>query len=115
MSEEEAPPCFLCGRPLGARVEWHHPVPKSRGGRETVPVHPRAGRHAPGMAADVRGTSAPVSRCHRAIHRALDNKALARDYASAAALRSHPELERFIAWVARKDPDFHVPTRRGRK
>jgi hypothetical protein len=53
--------------------------------------------------------------CHRAIHRALDNNALARDYVSAAALRSHPELARFIAWVEGKDPDFHAPTRRGRK
>jgi len=94
VSAADAPLCFLCGRPLGTKVEWHHPVPKSRGGRETVPVHPI---------------------CHRAIHRALDNKALARDYASAAALRAHPALARFIAWVERKDPDFHVPTRRGRK
>ena len=94
MSAEEAPICLLCARPLGARVEWHHPVPKSRGGRETVPVHPI---------------------CHRVIHATLDNKALARDYASAAALRAHPELARFIAWVAPKDPDFHVPTRRGRR
>lgn len=94
MSEAETPPCFLCGRPLGTRVERHHPVPRSRGGRETVPVHPV---------------------CHRAIHHALDNKALARDYSTAEALRSHPELERFIAWVEGKDPDFHVPTRRGRK
>lgn len=90
----EAPPCFLCDRPLGERVEWHHPVPRSRGGRETVPVHPI---------------------CHRAIHRALHNKALARDYSSAAALRAHPELARFIAWVEGKDPDFHAPTRRGRR
>lgn len=85
------PPCFLCGRALGRRVEWHHPVPRSRGGRETVPVHPI---------------------CHRAIHSALDNKALQRDYSSADALRAHPELARFVAWVAGKEPDFHVPTRR---
>lgn len=90
----ETPPCFLCGRPLGERVEWHHPVPRSRGERETVPVHPI---------------------CHRAIHRALDNKALARDYSSPAALRAHPELARFVAWVDGKDPDFHVPTKRGRR
>jgi hypothetical protein len=94
VSAEEAPLCFLCARPLGAKVEWHHVVPRSRGGRETAPVHPI---------------------CHRAIHRALDNKKLARDYASAAALRSHPELARFIDWVESKDPDFHVPTRRGRR
>jgi hypothetical protein len=90
---EDAAPCFLCGRPLGRRVEWHHPVPKSRGGRETVPVHPI---------------------CHRAIHRTLDNKELERVYASADALRAHPELARFIAWVANKEPDFHAPTRRPR-
>jgi hypothetical protein len=87
----EGEPCFLCGRALGRRIEWHHPIPKSRGGRGTVPVHPV---------------------CHRAIHQALDNKALARDFASADALRAHPELARFIAWVADKPPDFHVPTRR---
>jgi hypothetical protein len=87
----EGEACFLCGRALGRRTEWHHPIPKSRGGRGTVPVHPV---------------------CHRAIHRALDNKALARDFASAAALREHPELARFIAWIADKPPDFHVPTRR---
>jgi hypothetical protein len=91
LSEAESPPCFLCGRPLGRKVEWHHPVPKSRGGRETVPVHPI---------------------CHRAIHAALDNKALERDYASGDALRRHPELARFLAWIASKEPDFHAPTRR---
>ena len=94
MNETEPPACFLCGRPLGRRIEWHHPVPKSRGGRETAPVHPI---------------------CHRAIHRALGNKELERSYATAAALRSHPELARFIAWVETKDPDFHAPTRRARK
>ncbi len=85
--------CFLCERPLGARVEWHHPVPKSRGGRETAPVHPI---------------------CHRTIHKTLSNKELERVYSTPEALRAHPELARFIAWIANKDPDFHAPTRRGR-
>jgi hypothetical protein len=73
------------------KIEWHHPVPKSRGGRETVPVHPI---------------------CHRAIHAILSNKDLERGYASAEALRAHPEVAKFVAWVAAKDPDFHAPTRR---
>lgn len=89
----EALTCFLCTRPLGRRVEWHHPVPKSRGGRETVPVHPI---------------------CHRIIHAALDNKALERHYGDADALRAHPEIAKFLAWVRTKDPDFHAPTRRKR-
>ena len=92
-SSEELQTCFLCGRPLGRKVERHHPVPKSRGGRETAPVHPI---------------------CHRAIHAVLSNKELERGFAGAEALRAHPELAKFIAWVANKDPDFHAPTRRKR-
>ena len=32
--------CWLCGRPTGKSIVWHHPVPKSRGGRDVVPMHP---------------------------------------------------------------------------
>jgi hypothetical protein len=94
-SSKDEPPrsCFLCARPLGRRVEWHHPVPKSRGGRETVPVHPI---------------------CHRFIHATLTNKELERGFASAEALRGHAEVAKFVAWVAGKEPDFHAPTRRKR-
>ena len=86
----EAPACWLCERPLGRRVEWHHPVPRSRGGRDMVPVHPI---------------------CHRAIHANFANSELARAYSDADALRAHPAMTRFLAWVANKPPDFHAPTR----
>ena len=66
---------------------------KSRGGRETAPVHPI---------------------CHRTIHATLSNKELERGYATAEALRAHPEIARFIGWVSSKEPDFHAPTRRKR-
>lgn len=89
MEEELA--CFLCGRAIGSRVQWHHVVPRSRGGRETAPVHPI---------------------CHKAIHATLTNKELERAYASPEALRAHPEIAKFIEWVSGKDPDFHAPTRR---
>ncbi|MEM1133414.1 MAG: HNH endonuclease [Pseudomonadota bacterium] len=86
--------CWLCKRPLGRRVEWHHPVPKSRGGRETVAVHPI---------------------CHRTIHATFSNAELARHYATPEALRAHPDIARFVAWVAGKPPDFHAPTRRAKR
>lgn len=89
----EGAACWLCGRPLGDRVERHHPRPKSRGGRDTVPVHPI---------------------CHRTLHATLSNAELARAYGEAAALRSHPAIARFLGWIADKPPDFHAPTRRGR-
>jgi len=28
------PACWLRGRPTGETIAWHHPVPKSRGGRD---------------------------------------------------------------------------------
>ncbi len=83
--------CFLCERPIGSRLQWHHVVPKSRGGRETAPVHPI---------------------CHRTIHATLSNKELERGYSTAEALRAHPEIAKFIGWVSDKEPDFHAPTRR---
>lgn len=83
--------CALCGRPLGMRTEWHHVVPRSEGGRETVPLHPI---------------------CHRALHATLSNRELARRYADPGRLRAHPDLARFVEWVADKPADFHAPTRR---
>ena len=85
--------CALCGRPPGVKVEWHHVVPRSHGGTATVPVHPI---------------------CHRAIHAALTNVELARA-GSIAAIRDHPAIARFVAFVAGKPPDFHAPTRRTRR
>jgi hypothetical protein len=89
MNDEEQA-CWLCARPLGRRVEWHHPVPKSRGGRETVPLHPI---------------------CHRAVHAALSNAQLAKLGPDAALLLQVEEIARFVRWVAGKPPDFHAPTK----
>ena len=83
--------CALCGRPLGRRVEWHHVVPKSEGGRDTVPLHPI---------------------CHRTIHATVSNGDLARLYQNLDALRERDDIRRFVAWISDKPPDFHAPTRR---
>ncbi|WP_082746220.1 MULTISPECIES: HNH endonuclease [unclassified Sphingomonas] len=84
--------CALCRRPLGSRIEWHHVVPKSRGGTQTAPVHPI---------------------CHRAIHATVDNKTLAR-LANMEAVRALPTMARFLGWIANKPADFHAPTYRPR-
>ena len=83
--------CALCGRPLGRRIEWHHVVPKSQGGRETVPLHPI---------------------CHRAIHANVTNKELARLYPTLEAVKARNDIAAFLKWIANKDPDFHAPTRK---
>jgi hypothetical protein len=83
--------CWLCSRAVGRRVEYHHPVPKSRGGRETVPVHPI---------------------CHRTLHKTFTNAQLGR--MTLDQLRAAPEIARFLDWIANKDADFHAPTHRRR-
>ncbi len=85
--------CALCGRPIGTKVEWHHRIPKSEGGRETVPVHPI---------------------CHRTIHANATNAELAGPLADLDRVRALPAVARFVAWVADKPADFRVPVRRGR-
>jgi len=88
---EPSAPCALCQRPLGHRVEWHHVVPKSEGGRKTVALHPI---------------------CHRTIHASASNAELARLYPTLEALLARDDIRRFVAWIADKPPDFHAPTRR---
>lgn len=90
---ERAIECALCGRPLGHGIEWHHVVPKSQGGRETVPLHPI---------------------CHRAIHANISNKELARLYPTLEALRARDDVAEFLRWIANKPPDFHAPAHRRR-
>ncbi|HEV7415466.1 MAG TPA: HNH endonuclease [Tianweitania sediminis] len=97
-SWDEKPPaepqtCWLCERPLGERVEWHHPLPKSRGGRLTVPVHPI---------------------CHRTIHALFSNLELAKQAGTGSALKRDPAIARFLDWIANKPPDFNAPTRKAR-
>ena len=92
--EIEPPACALCSRPLGVKVEWHHVVPRSQGGTDTVPVHPI---------------------CHRTIHALVGNADLARLYPTLDLLRERDDVASFLAWIADKSPDFSAVTRRARR
>lgn len=87
---EPAVTCWLCGREMGDITEWHHPVPKSRGGKAREPVHPI---------------------CHSTIHANFSNSDLEKRYSTVPALLAHEEIGRFVAWIANKPPDFNAPTK----
>jgi hypothetical protein len=86
--EEENPaavPCWLCERPTGKTIVWHHPVPKSRGGRDVVPMHPI---------------------CQKTLIANFTNSELQRYGMDVDGLLANPPVRKFVDWVASKDPDF---------
>lgn len=94
--EEEAPPpepCWLCARPLGKSVDRFHPIPKSRGGRDTVPVHPI---------------------CRETIDANFSASELVRHAQNDIPLTDNETVARFVKWVSGKPADFHSATKAGR-
>lgn len=94
MSDRESDPiCPLCLRPIppGVPQSRHHLIPRLRGGKggETVLLH---------------------QICHNEIHATFSETELARGFNTIAALRGHPRLVKFLAWVARRPPDFRSRT-----
>ncbi len=77
--------CWLCGRPTGKTIVWHHPVPKSRGGRDVVPMH---------------------SICQQTLIANFTNSELQRHGMDVTGLLDNPNVRKFGDWVANKDPDF---------
>lgn len=78
-------PCWLCGRPTGETIVWHHPVPKSRGGRDVVPMHPI---------------------CQKMLITNFTNSELQRHGMDVEGLLADPAVRKFVDWVANKAPDF---------
>lgn len=79
--------CPLCDREMvdGPTLDRHHLIPKSKGGKEQFSIH---------------------IVCHRKIHSVFTEKELARNYFTWEALRSHPDIAKFIRWVKRKHIEF---------
>lgn len=85
----EVVPCWLCGRSTGKSIVLHHPVPKSRGGRDVVPMHPI---------------------CQQTLMANFSNAELQRYGMDVTGLLANPKIRKFVDWVANKDPDFNATT-----
>lgn len=89
-AEPEPHPCPLCDRIVEkGDGDDHHLVPVQKGGKRGPTVH--------------------IHRfCHTKIHATFTNYELAKVYSTVEALRAHPEIAKFIAWVEDKPSSFKV-------
>jgi 5-methylcytosine-specific restriction endonuclease McrA len=79
--------CPLCNRPLGTvNINEHHLMPKTFGGKVKEPLH---------------------EICHRKIHSVFTERELKNYYHTWERLLESDELQKFIAWVSKKDPGFY--------
>ena len=53
--------------------------------------------------------------CHKQIHAVLDEKSLAEHYNNRERLAAHPDIEKFLRWIADKPADFVPRTRSARR
>ena len=80
--------CPICFREMweGNSINKHHFYPKCKGGKETEYLH---------------------KVCHRKIHSIFTDSQLAKTYNNAEIIREHPEMQKFIKWISKKEPDFY--------
>lgn len=84
--------CPICDRTMlndGFSTNKHHFVPKSRGGKETETCH---------------------RVCHSQIHALWTEKQLEKEFSDPEIIKADPRMQKFIAWVKKKEPDFYIKT-----
>lgn len=81
--------CPICHRDMfkdGSSTNQHHFIPKSRGGREQRYAH---------------------TICHNQLHALWTNKELENEFSDPEVIRADSRMEKFIKWIAKKDPLFY--------
>jgi hypothetical protein len=70
----------------GPSIDEHHLIPKTFGGKDKEPVH---------------------KICHRKLHATFTEREMAKFYNTWSLLKNHPEIQKFIKWVSKKEPEFY--------
>jgi hypothetical protein len=83
--------CPLCGRPLAEPFNKHHLIPISKGGKhtETILLH---------------------NICHKKIHSVFREIELKRYYNTIERIKENEEIQKFIKWVGKKEPNYYDST-----
>lgn len=84
--------CVLCARER--RLTFHHLIP--------VTLHKNRWFKRNFSREDMHRGIMVCRDCHDAIHRFIPNKELGRSFNTLEALKTHPDLMRFVKWVSRQ-------------
>ena len=87
---EPIAPCGLCGRELP--LTFHHLIPRSQHRRTWCKKRYTKAERDQGV--DL------CRDCHGAVHRFESESSLARNFCTVPALLDHPEIGKFVRWVA---------------
>ena len=81
--------CPVCGREMipGKSIDEHHLIPKTFKGTETVLLH---------------------KICHHKLHTVFTEREMQHHYHTIERLLEHEEIQKFVKWVSKKDPEFYV-------
>lgn len=90
--------CELCEREV-SKLTVHHLVPVSQGRKA-------------GLKSVSLPTALLCSACHRHLHIIFSNRDLARELDSIDKLKHAPQMQRFLRWVKKQDPNKHIRVRR---
>ena len=90
--------CPICNRDMipGKSLDEHHLIPRTFKGKEAITLH---------------------KICHRKLHSALTEKELLHRYNTVERLKEHEEIQKFVKWIKKKDPEYYSGSKetKGRK
>jgi hypothetical protein len=80
--------CPICKRELvlGDSIDGHHLIPKTFGGKDKITIH---------------------KICHHKIHSVFSERELQHHYHTVDRILSNEEIQKFVKWVQKKDPEFY--------
>lgn len=97
--------CDLCGR--DEELTRHHLIPRTRHrNKRTKREFERE---------EVRATVGLCRPCHAQLHKLFTEKELEREWNSLERLRAHPDVEKFVRWVAPKPSGFRAQSAEARR
>ncbi len=95
--------CALCGRE--ERLTRHHLIPRTR--------HHNKRNKREFDRETVKETVGLCRPCHSQVHALFTEKELEREWNTLAKIREHPEVAKFVAWIAGKPQGFRMRVRKG--